>query len=264
MADHDFAAAGVDRVRARAPLVHNVTNLVATTLSANVLIAAGASPIMATAPEETRELASISAALVVNMGTLTREWVAGAKPAIEGARAAGKPWVLDPVGVGASAFRRETAADLIGRGPRIVRGNASEILALAEGTGAGKGVDSTHGADAALEAAAALAARLRAVVAVTGAVDLVTDGGRTLRVANGHELLTRITASGCALTALVGAWAAVLEDPLEATAGALAAYGVAAELAAERARGPGSFVPALLDALAALDGATVGARAKIA
>lgn len=264
MPDTAFVAEGVARVRAAAPLVHNVTNQVAMTLSANVLIAVGASPIMALAPEESGELAALSGALVVNMGTLTREWIAGAVPAIEGARAAGRPWVLDPVGVGASAFRRETAADLLTRRPRIVRGNASEILALAGGIGAGKGVDSTHGSDAAAEAATALAARLGAVVAVTGAVDLVTDGRRSLRVANGHELLTRTTASGCALTALVGAWAAVLDDPLEATAGALAAYGIAAELAAERAHGCGSFVAALVDALGELDGATAARMARLA
>ncbi len=171
-----FVAEGVERVRARAPLVHNVTNQVAMTLSANVLIAAGASPIMAMAPEESGELAAISGALVVNMGTPTREWLAGAKPAVEGARGAGLPWVLDPVGVGASAFRRGTAADLLTRRPRVVRGNASEILALAGGGGAGKGVDSTHGADAAADAAVALATRLGAVVAVTGAVDLSREG----------------------------------------------------------------------------------------
>jgi hydroxyethylthiazole kinase len=241
-----------------------VTNQVAMTLSANVLIAAGASPIMALAPEEAGELAATSAALVVNMGTLTREWIAGATPAIEGARGNGRPWVLDPVGVGASAFRRGTAADLLTRRPRVVRGNASEILALGGGGGAGKGVDSTHGADAAADAAVALAARLNGVVAVTGAVDLVTDGRRVLRVENGHELLTRTTASGCALTALVGAWLAVLDDPLEATAGALAAYGIAAELAAQEARGCGSFVPALLDALGRLDGATATRMARLA
>lgn len=260
----DFVARGVDRVREAAPLVHNVTNQVAMTLSANVLIAAGASPIMAMAPEETRELAALARALVVNMGTLTADWIKGALPAIEGARQAGRPWILDPVGVGASAFRRDTAAELLARSPRVIRGNASEILALASGSGAGKGVDSAHGAEAAEEAAKALATRQRAVVAVTGPVDLVTDGGRTFRIANGHELLTRTTASGCALTALVGAWAAVHDDPFEATAGALVAYGVAAELAAEVARGPGSFVPAFLDALAALDGAAAARHARVA
>ena len=147
--------------------------------------------------------------------------------------------------------------------PTIIRGNASEIMALADGGGGGKGVDSTAGATAASDAARALATRTGAVVAVTGAVDLVTDGTRTLSVANGHELLTRTTASGCALTALIGAWAATLPDPLEATAGALAAYGVAAELAARQAQGCGSFVAALLDALGTLDGATAARLARI-
>jgi hydroxyethylthiazole kinase len=258
-----FVAEGVNRVRQEAPLVHNVTNLVAMTISANVLIAAGASPIMSAAPEEAGELAALSGALVVNMGTLTRDWIEGAEAAVAGARGAGKPWVLDPVGAGATAFRRETAARLLAGGPRIVRGNASEILALGRGTGGGKGVDSTAGSDMALEVARSLAVRHRAVVAVTGAVDLVTDGSRTLRVANGHPLLTRTTASGCALTALIGAWAAVLDDPLEATAGALAAYGIAAEQAAGRTPGCGSFVAALLDALGELDGATAARLAKV-
>ena len=259
----DFVAEGVDRIRRDAPLVHNVTNLVAMTLSANVLIAAGASPIMSAAPEETADLAALSGALVVNIGTLTRDWVEGAHAAIAGARGAARPWILDPVGVGATAFRRETAAALVAQAPRIIRGNASEILALAEGSTGGKGVDSTAGSDAAATAAQRLAAATGAVVAVTGAVDLVTDGERTLRVANGHPLLTRTTASGCAATALIGAWAAVLPDPLAAAAGALAAYGVAAELAAPGSAGCGSFVAALLDVLGELDGATAARLSKI-
>jgi len=258
-----YVAEGVERIRRESPLVHNVTNLVAMTLSANVLIAAGASPIMSAAPEEAGDLAAMSGALVVNIGTLTAPWIAGARAAVEGARGARRPWVLDPVGVGATAFRRETAVALVALQPRIIRGNASEILALAVGGVAGKGVDSTAGTMDASDAARALAARTGAVVAVTGAVDLVTDGTRTLAVANGHELLTRTTASGCALTALIGAWAATLQDPLAATAGALAAYGIAAERAAARAQGCGSFVAALLDALGELDGATAATLARI-
>ena len=258
-----YVAEGVDRIRRNAPLVHNVTNLVAMTLSANVLIAVGASPIMSAAPEETGELAAMSGALVVNIGTLTRAWIAGAEAAVAGARRAGRPWLLDPVGVGATTFRRETAQALVAQRPRIIRGNASEILALAQGAGGGKGVDSTAGVDAALDAARALAVATGAVVAVTGAVDLVTDGSRTRRVENGHVLLTRTTASGCALSSLIGAWAAVLDDPLEATSGALAAYGVAAEIAAGTATGCGSFVAALLDALGGLNGATAARMARI-
>ena len=259
----DFVATGVDRIRQVSPLVHNVTNLVAMTMSANVLIAAGASPIMSAAPEEAAALAAMSGALVVNIGTLTRDWIEGAHAAVGGAAGTGRPWILDPVGVGATEFRRETTDSLLARRPRIVRGNASEIMAMAGATGGGRGVDSTAGAEAAADAARRLADASGAVVAVTGVVDLVTDGTRVVRVANGHELLTRTTASGCALTALIGAWAAVLEDALEATAGALATYGVAAELAAARAQGCGSFVPALLDALGALDGATTARRARI-
>lgn len=258
-----YVAEGVDRIRREAPLVHNVTNQVAMTLSANVLIAVGASPIMSGAPEEAGELAAMSGALVVNIGTLTAAWREGAMVAVAGARRGNRPWILDPVGVGATAFRRETAQMLLAQRPRIIRGNASEILALAQGSGGGKGVDSTAGAEAALDAARTLAIATGAVVAVTGAVDLVTDGSRTLGVANGHVLLTRTTASGCALTALVGAWAATLADPLEATVGALAAYGVAAELAATRAPGCGSFVVALLDALGELDGSTAARLARI-
>lgn len=258
-----YVAEGIDRIRRNAPLVHNVTNLVAMTLSANVLIAVGASPIMSAAPEETGELAAMSGALVVNIGTLTTAWIAGAEAAVAGARRAGRPWLLDPVGVGATTFRRETAQALVAQRPRIIRGNASEILALAQGTGSGKGVDSTAGVDAALDAARALAVATGAVVAVTGAVDLVTDGSRTRRVENGHVLLTRTTASGCALSSLIGAWAAVLDDPLEATSGALAAYGVAAEIAAGTATGCGSFVAALLDALGGLNGATAARMARI-
>ena len=258
-----YVAEGVDRIRRNAPLVHNVTNLVAMTLSANVLIAVGASPIMSAAPEETGELAAMSGALVVNIGTLTTAWIAGAEAAVAGARRAGRPWLLDPVGVGATTFRRETAQALVAQRPRIIRGNASEILALAQGADGGKGVDSTAGVDAALDAARALAVATGAVVAVTGAVDLVTDGSRSRRVENGHVLLTRTTASGCALSSLIGAWAAVLDDPLEATSGALAAYGVAAEIAAGTATGCGSFVAALLDALGGLNGATAARMARI-
>lgn len=258
-----YIAEGVDRIRSTGPLVHNVTNLVAMTLSANVLIAAGASPIMSAAPEEAGELAAMSGALVVNIGTLTHDWIEGAEAAVGGAIRAKKPWLLDPVGIGATAYRSDTSTMLLSHGPTIVRGNASEIMALAGAGQGGKGVDSTASAGDAASAAADLASRSGAVVVVTGAVDLVTDGKRTLRIANGHPLLARTTASGCALTALMGAWAAVLPDPLEAAAGALAAYGVAAEIAAEGNPGPGSFVPALLDALGALDGATASARSRI-
>src|SRR4051794_7382554 len=176
----------LEQVRRQGPLVHNVTNLVAMTLSANALIAIGASPIMSAAPEEAGDLAAMAGALVVNMGTLTRDWVEGAVAAVAGADRAGKPGGVGPGGAGATRFRDETAARLMMERPRVVRGNASEIAALAGAGAGGKGVDSTLGTDAAAEAAVALARASGAVVAATGAVDLVTDGERMRRVANGH------------------------------------------------------------------------------
>ena len=257
-------AASLERVRAQAPLVHNVTNDVAMQFSANLLIAAGASPIMSMAEEETAELAAMSGALVVNMGTATSLWLRGAQKAIAGAQSAGRPWVFDPVGIGATGYRREIGARLFAAGPTVVRGNGSEIVALAGETGGGgRGVDSTLGSDAALDAAKALARRAGCTAVVTGEIDLITDGQRVLRLANGHPLLTRITASGCGLTALVGAWLAVCDDQLQACAGALAAYGVAAEIAAERTAGPGTFMAGLIDALAALEPAALEARVRL-
>ena len=256
-------AATLAAMREQAPLVLNVTNDVAMNFSANVLIAAGASPLMSFAAEETGELGAMSGATVVNMGTLTRPWIEGAHAAIEGAVNAGRPWLLDPVGIGATGFRRETGAALMARKPTILRGNASEIIALFGEVSDGKGVDSTASVEAAREAAVALAEERGCITVVTGAVDLVTDGTRTFSLAGGDPLLARITASGCALTGLMGAFAATTEDPLLAAAGALAAYGAAAEIAAEQAGGPGSFMTSLIDALASLVPSAVEARARL-
>ena len=245
-------------LRERSPLVHNVTNYVAMDLTANALLAVGASPLMAHALEELDEIVAIAHAVAVNIGTLSPEWVRAMHHAAARARAAGKPWVLDPVGAGATRYRTETARALATEHrPTVVRGNASEILALAaavvgaagDEVGGTKGVDSTRGSDEARAAAAALARALGAVVAVTGAIDYVTDGRRTLSVANGHPMMTRVTAMGCAATSLVAACVAVADDPLRATAHALAIMGVCGERAAASGAGPGSFRVGFLDAL---------------
>ena len=165
-----------------------------------------------------------------------------------------KPWVFDPVGVGASAYRTSVAHDLLAIGPDVIRGNASEILTLAGVVlGGGKGVDSVHGSEQAIEAADALAAKTGAVVAVTGKIDYVTDGKRSQRIANGHPMMTRVTALGCTASAIVAAFLTVEDDALAASAEALAIYGLAAERAAILADGPGSLRWRLLDELAALD-----------
>jgi len=247
--------AALRTLRERSPLVHSITNYVAMDVSANALLAIGAAPAMVHALEEVEEFTGISGALVVNIGTLSPQWV-------EAMRLLGKPWVLDPVGAGATRYRTDTARELAEMRPTVIRGNASEILAVAGGTGGTRGVDSTHASDDAVEAARGLARRTGSVVAATGAVDYVTDGARTLSVANGHPMMTRVTALGCSATAIVGAFLAVHDDALFATAAALAVIGLAGEIAAREAPGPGTFRQKLLDALylmgeRALDGVRI-------
>ena len=241
-------------LREQGPLVQNITNFVAMDLAANTLLAVGASPAMVHAPQESAEFAAIADALTVNLGTMEAHWVESAEAAARAAIAARRPWVLDPVAVGATGYRRSNAARLLACRPTVVRGNASEIMTLAGLSGAeGKGADSTVGSEAAVEAAQRLAQSSGAVVVVTGALDHVSDGTHQIACANSHRMMTRITASGCALTALTGACLAVEEEPLVAALHALAIYGVAAERAASRSRGPGSLRANLLDELYLLE-----------
>jgi hydroxyethylthiazole kinase len=226
-------------------------------VTANALLAVGASPAMIHAEEEVEEFVAIASALVVNIGTLSPAWVRAMELAATRASELGKPWVLDPVGAGATSYRTKTAASLSRLGPSVIRGNASEILALA-GTGAmARGVDSVHGSDSAAEVARSLASELGCVVAVTGATDYITDGERMLRVENGHPLMTRVTALGCTASALIGAFLAVNQDDVGAAAQALAILGLAGEIAATDSPGPGSLRWRILDALHAMDEAAL-------
>jgi hydroxyethylthiazole kinase len=250
-------------VRERAPLVHNITNYVVMNNTANALLAVGASPAMVHAREEVADFASISQALVVNIGTLSAEWVEGMRLAVASARRVGVPWVLDPVGAGATRYRTTTAGELARQGPAVIRGNASEVLAVAGAAGATRGVDSTRSSEDSLEAARQLATSLGTVVAVTGRTDYITDGSRVLAVDNGHALMARVTGMGCTASALVAAFLAVQPDKVLAAAHALVVLGLAGELAAERSPGPGSLQLHLLDALYTLDEATVRARARV-
>ena len=258
------------RLRAAAPLVHNITNYVVMNTTANALLAVGASPAMVHAVEEVEDFTAISQALVVNIGTLSPSWVEAMRLAAARARAGGVSWVLDPVGAGATRYRTEVAAELARRGPTVIRGNASEIMVLAGAVGraeagpTGKGVDSTHATDDAREPARWLARETGALVAMTGAVDYVTDGTRVVAVRNGHPMMTRVTGLGCTASALVGACLAVAEgEPLGATVTALAVLGVAGEIAVEGAAGPGSLQLRLLDALYTLDAETLRRRARV-
>jgi hydroxyethylthiazole kinase len=238
--------------------------------TANALLAAGASPAMVHAIEEVEDFTAISAALVVNIGTLSPAWVEAMRLAAARARGGGIPWVLDPVGVGATRYRTEVAAELAQLGPSVIRANASEVMVLAgvvaggEAGAAGKGVDSAHAAEEALEPARRLARESGALVAMTGAVDYVTDGTRVVAVRNGHAMMARVTGLGCTASALIGAFLAVAGgDPFDAAVAALATLGVAGEIAAERAVGPGSLQLRIIDVLYALDDAVLRGRAHV-
>ena len=252
--DAHFGAATIAEdlraVRERAPLVHNVTNFVVMQQTANALLAIGASPIMAHAEAELDELLAYAGALVLNIGTLDAPWIRAMEAALAAARGRALPVVLDPVGAGASRLRTDTAMRLLGSGGvTILRGNASEILALAGAAGATKGVDSTLSSDAAREAAHGLAARFRCAVVVSGAVDYCIDCTREVRVNNGVAMMARITGMGCTASALCGAFAAVQADALCAAVDAMAVMGVAGERAFAAARGPGTMAVCFLDAL---------------
>ena len=237
-----------------APLVHCLTNTVVQTITANALLAAGAAPAMVDAPQEAGDFAAVASAVLINVGTVHDRTAEAMRRAARSAGAAGTPWVLDPVAVGGLAYRTALAAELVGLAPTVVRGNASEVMALAGAGAGGRGVDSTAGTDDAAAAARGLAARTGGVVAVSGALDLLTDGHRTVRVGGGSVLLTRTTGAGCALGALVAAYLAVTDDPLVGAAAAHAHVALAAERAAGGPAGPGTFAALWLDALDAVDG----------
>ncbi|WP_281645951.1 hydroxyethylthiazole kinase [Parendozoicomonas sp. Alg238-R29] len=230
------------------PLVHNITNSVVMNNTANALLAIGASPIMSDAAEEISSMTGITNSLVINIGTLTGRTTMTMNDAANHAKAIGKPWILDPVGAGATQFRLDTAKQLLEYNPSVVRGNASEILALFVGESGGRGVDSLTESQAIIEEAVNAARQHNTVIAITGATDIITDGRQVISLSNGHPMMARVTGTGCTSSALVGAFLGV-EDPLLAAATALACLGVAGELASNTSRGPGSLQLNILDEL---------------
>jgi hydroxyethylthiazole kinase len=251
-------------IREGKPLIHQITNYVVMNETANATLALGALPVMAHAPQEVEEMAAVAGALVLNIGTLSEQWVEAMVLAGRAANGAGAPIVLDPVGAGATRYRTQTAQRLLDELEiAVVRGNAAEIATLAGQEAEIRGVESVGDA-AGPELAEAAARALGCVASVTGPVDHVSDGRRQHAVANGHELLGTVAGTGCMATALTGCFLAVRpEAPLEAATEALVAFGVAAEDAAAGAKGPGTFHAALYDALAGLDPDTLDARAKV-
>jgi hydroxyethylthiazole kinase len=252
-------------LRERKPLVHQVTNYVVMNETANATLALGALPVMAHAREEVEEMVRLAGALVLNIGTLSPHWVEAMLVAGQAANATGIPVVLDPVGAGATTYRTETARRILDEvDVTVLRGNAGEVATLVGVDAEVRGVESIAAGSDAAGLARAAAGRLGLVASVTGAVDHVSDGETLLAVANGHELLSTVSGTGCMSTAITGCFLAAKADaPLEAAAEALAAFGVAGEDAARDAKGPGSFHVNLYDALAALDPARLDDRARI-
>ena len=253
------------RIRAEKPLVHQITNYVVMNETANATLALGALPVMAHAVEEVEEMVGLAGALVLNIGTLSPQWVEAMLLAGRAAGARGVPIVLDPVGAGATSYRTETARALLAELPiAVLRGNAGEIATLVGVEAEVRGVESIGVGGDAADLAREAARALDLVAAVTGPVDHVSDGQRVAAISNGHELLGTVSGTGCMSTAITGAFlAAKSGEPFDAAVEALVAFGVAGEDAAVDARGPGTFHAGLYDALAALEPEGLDARARV-
>ena len=256
--------ASLARLRESKPLIHQITNYVVMNETANATLALGALPVMAHAKEEVEEMVGLAGALVLNIGTLSPHWVDAMLLAGRGANERGVPVVLDPVGAGATHYRTEIAKRiLVEVDVAVLRGNAGEVATLVGVAAEVRGVESIDAGGDPAELARAAAKGLGVVASVTGPVDHVSDGETVIAIANGHPLLASITGTGCMSSAMTGCFLAVnRENPLDAAAEALVAFGVAGEDAAVGAKGPGTFHVQLYDALAALDPATLDSRIK--
>ncbi|MGB0360223.1 MAG: hydroxyethylthiazole kinase [Endozoicomonas sp.] len=250
-------------LREQKPLVHNITNDVVTNTTANALLAIGASPIMSRASEEMEEMVGLVDSLVINTGTLTSLSIQSMELAAKTADQLGKPWILDPVGAGATQFRLTCNKRLLKYKPTVVRGNASEIKALFTGTNEGKGVDSSSSSDSTLDFIQQKAQEHQLVIAVTGAIDYITDGLDIYQINNGHPMMASVTGTGCTATAVIGAFLAITEMPLIATISGLTCFAIAGEIAMSHCPGPGTLQIKLLDELYRLDQNIITQCAKV-
>ncbi len=240
----------IQSVKNQSPLVHNITNFVVMNNTANALLAVGASPIMAHAKSEIKDMVAISNAVVINIGTLDEYWSDSMLIAAEQAHYTKKTWILDPVGAGATIFRDDILAKLLEFKPTVIRGNASEIIALAKANKTiTKGVDSTAQSNEAISAAKYLAENYQSVVCVSGATDIIIDNKEIYFVENGHPLMTKVTGLGCSASAIIGAFASIAENKTHSTVAAMALLGIAGELAEKISTGPGSLQINILDKL---------------
>ena len=254
----------LDRVRQQKPVIHHLTNWVTIYDCAQVVKTLGASPVMAHALEEVAEMAQIASALVLNIGTLTADFVEAMKLAAQSGNRKGIPVILDVCGAGATALRDQKCLELLNEvRVDVIKGNASEVARVSGASVITRGVDATEVASDLVLLAEKLADQCKATVVITGKVDIVTDGNTTYLVKNGHPMMTHVVGTGCMATSVIGAFAAVEPDLSLAATCALACYEIAAELAAEKASGPASFKERLFDCLYNLDHETVDRMQKI-
>ncbi|MFD3801589.1 hydroxyethylthiazole kinase [Kocuria palustris] len=253
----------LEQLRSTRPLVQCLTNTVVSNFTANALLALGAAPAMTDIQGEAGPFAEVADGMLINLGTPDPEQRGAMREAAAARQAGGRPWVLDPVAIGSLPIRTALAAELLESRPAVIRGNPSEVLALTGGAG-GRGVDTTDAPEAAVQAARQLVSTGSAdAVAISGPVDLIVSASATLSVPHGHELLTQVVGGGCALGSVIAAFAAVAQDPAEAAAAGSLVWGLAAEDAADRCQGPGSFAVHLLDALAGLRPEDVAERCRV-
>ncbi len=257
----------LEEIKTKTPLVWNISNFVSMDIAANMLLALGASPAMAHALEEAEDFSNIckaiNGALTINIGTFDNHWKNCAIKIAKQANLNNIPWVLDPVGAGASKFRNENAKQLLSLKPTVLRGNASEIISISGIKSSGKGVDSTSTSNDALDAAISIAKSEKIIVAITGEVDYVTDGSKIYAVYGGNEMMTKITATGCALTCLIGAGLTSEQNNLISTANIMGIYSVASEKALISSKGPASLRSELIDTIYNLTPAEVEKNIKI-
>lgn len=237
-------------LRERSPLVHNITNMVVMNNTANALLALGASPVMAHAKQEVREVLDITGALVINIGTLSADTAESMLMAAAYANEIGCPWVLDPVGAGISKLRNEVLQKLMALNPTVIRGNASEIASLHNfADSSAKGVDSTASSGSALAAGKDLQKALSSIICISGEIDYIISAEEIVEVANGHSMMTKVTGLGCTSTALIGAFLGLRQEPFEAAIAGVSILSLAGELAYKQAKGPGSLQLHLYDTL---------------
>lgn len=248
----------LEQVRSKSPLIHNITNYVVMNNTANALLSIGASPVMAHAKDEVAEMAGIASALVINIGTLDAAWVDSMIIAGKTASAKNTPIILDPVGVGATSYRTKVCKQIINEcKPTIIRGNASEIMALCNSNVKTKGVDSTDSSETALDTAKLLAQQTNAIVVISGQTDYITDGTNVETVNNGNPMMARVTGMGCTASAMVATFAAINNNPFKAGIHAMTVMGIAGEIAASKSKGNGSLQVNFLDELYNLSAETI-------